>query len=220
MSIKIGIVCEGITDYRVLKHLTESYLRGYDAYVIPLKPKVTPQGSQDGFGSWTGVLEYITGNDGMIFEAINEGCDYVIIHIDTDVCDQYGVSRVSKNPQVLHADVLKRLLAQVHPQFNRRKLIFAIAIDETECWLIPFLSNDSARCSRTHLCISAVNNLYNGEGSIDPKNKNAEAARTVYTNILRKKKKAKEIKAISTYNFGFEYFINSLDRIKANLHTH
>lgn len=39
MSHKIGIVCEGISDYKILKHIVERYLRDYDVYTIPLKPK-------------------------------------------------------------------------------------------------------------------------------------------------------------------------------------
>ena len=91
MSVKIGIVCEGISDYRILKHITERFLREYDAYVIPLKPKETPDGKQDGFGSWQGVLQYIKGEDQMILEAISEGCRFVIVHIDTDVREDYGL---------------------------------------------------------------------------------------------------------------------------------
>lgn len=57
MSVKIGIVCEGISDFKILQYITERYLRDFDAYTIPLKPKETKQGAQDGFGSWQGVLE-------------------------------------------------------------------------------------------------------------------------------------------------------------------
>ena len=70
------------SDYRILKHITERYLREEDAYVIPLKPKESMQGKQDGFGSWQGVLQYISGADQMIQEALNEGCRYVVVHIE------------------------------------------------------------------------------------------------------------------------------------------
>ena len=217
MSIKIGIVCEGISDYRVLKHITECYLRDQDVFTIPLKPKETKQGAQDGFGSWQGVLDYIKGDDQMIVEAIREGCRYVIVHIDTDVREQYDVPVNFESHEELHENVKTRLLRQLHPEFNSDMLIFAIAIHETECWLIPFLTDNKKTCEKTDSCVNAVNRLLKGDGFIDPDNKNAEKVRPIYQNILKQRKKAKDIKAASRYNYGFAYFIDTLDRIKADL---
>ncbi len=214
MSVKIGIVCEGISDYRVLKHITERYLRDEDVYTIPLKPKETKQGKQDGFGSWQGVLEYLHGNDNMLIEAEREGCRYVIVHIDTDVREQYGIREQFTDEASLHRDVMEMIKKQVHPDFDKSKLIFAIAIHETECWLISFLTNDRKLCAKTDSCVGAVNHLIKGDGYIDKDNKNADGAIRVYEKILRNKKKSKDIKTASLHNYGFSHFIETLDRIK------
>ncbi len=214
MSKKIGIVCEGISDYRVLKYITERYLKDKDVYVIPLKPKETASGKQDGFGSWQGVLEYIHGNDQMILEAIREGCHFIIVHIDTDVRTDYGLSSDYENQELLHASVKDLILSKVHPDFNKYKLLFAIAIHETECWLIPFLTDDGKCCSKTVSCVSVVNRLLKGDGYIDKDNKNAEQVQPVYEKILRSLKKPKQIQTASLKNFGFKYFIESLDSIR------
>lgn len=213
MSVKIGIVCEGISDYRILQHITERYLRDMDAYTIPLKPKLTNQGAQDGFGSWQGVLEYIKGDDQMIVEAIREGCRYVIVHIDTDVRKQYGVPEEYDSDEELHANVRNMLLSRLHPEFDSNRLIFAIAIHETECWLLPFLTEDRKICSKVDSCVNAINRLMKGNGFIDKDNKNAEKVRPIYQNILKQKRKAKDIRSVSQYNYGFAYFIDILDRI-------
>lgn len=218
MSIKIGIVCEGISDYRVLKYITERYLRDEDVYVIPLKPKETAQGAQDGFGSWQGVLEYIKGDDQMIVKAVKEGCRYVIVHIDTDVRDQYGVPKDFESEKELHENVKSKLTALVHTDFDTKLLLFAIAIHETECWLIPFLSEDKKSCSKIDSCVNAVNKLLKDKGFIDKDNKNAEKVRPIYQYILNQKRKAKDIKKASAYNYGFAYFIAMLDKIKTDLH--
>lgn len=217
MSVKIGIVCEGISDYRVLKYITERYLRDEDVYVIPLKPKETAQGAQDGFGSWQGVLEYIKGDDQMIGEAIREGCRYVIVHIDTDVRDQYGVPKDFESEEELHGNVKSKLKELVHSDFDQKLLIFAIAILETECWLIPFLTEDKKSCSKIDSCVNAINKLLKDKGFIDKDNKNAEKVRPIYQYILNQKRKAKDIKKASAYNYGFAYFIDMLDRIKLEL---
>ncbi len=55
------------------------------------------------------------------------------------------------------------------------------------------------------------------KGSIDKYNKNAEKVRPIYQSILKQKKKAQDIKGASRYNYGFAYFIDTLERIKADL---
>lgn len=217
MGMKIGIVCEGISDYRVLRHITERYLRDADAYVIPLKPKETRQGKQDGFGGWQGVLEYIQGEDKMILEALKEGCAYVIVHIDTDVRELYGVSRDFETIEKLHEAVREMLADKIHPDFDIEKIVFAIAIDETECWLLSFLSDDNKIVCKTESCVSALNRLLKDKGNIDKDNKNSDRARAAYEFTLKAKKKPKDIKAASLNNYGFAWFIESLDRIKADV---
>ena len=217
MSIRIGIVCEVISDYRVLKHITERYLRDEDAYVVPLKPKETALGRQDGYGGWQGVLEYIAGEDGMMIEAVREGCRYVIVHIDTDVREQYGVPDKFETPESLHKDVTDKLTTLIHPDFNRTLVIFAIAVHETECWLIPFLTDDRKTGCNIDSCVNRVNSLLKSNGYIDKDNKNSDKARKAYEYILKQKRKAKDIKAASLHNYGFASFIRSLDFIKDKL---
>lgn len=216
MGMKIGIVCEGISDYKVLRHITERYLRDEDAYVIPLQPKETEQGKQWGFGGWQGVLEYIKGEDRMILEALEEGCSYVIIHIDTDVREQYGISHGFENMEALHGSVIEMLRNVIHPDFDKDRIIFAIAIHETECWLLSFLSDDQKISCKTDSCVNTLNRLLKDKGNIDKDNKNSDRARVAYDYILRSKKKPKDLKAASINNYGFFYFVESLDKIKAN----
>ena len=85
MSTKIGIVSEGVSDFFILKHIVERYLKEKDVYTIPLKPKVTSKNKQEGFGTWQGVFDYIKGDDNLIVEAVKEGCEYVVVQIDTVV---------------------------------------------------------------------------------------------------------------------------------------
>lgn len=214
--MKIGVVCEGISDYRVLKHITERFLRDLDVYTIPLKPKITSQDKQDGFGSWQGVLEYLTGADGMLTEAVKEGCDYAIVQIDTDVREQYGVDQII--PEALHEAVMEMLLNRLHPDFISEKLIFAITIHETECWLISFLTDNKKDCCRIDGCVNKVNTLLKDKGHINKDQKNTLSAQRAYNYILSKKKKARELREISYSNYGFRFFIDSLDRTKS-LHT-
>ncbi len=99
------------------------------------------------------------GDDQMIVEAIKEGCRYVIVHIDTDVRDEYGVPVDFLSPEELHENVKAMLLSRLHPEFDNNMLIFAIAIHETECWLIPFLTDEKKICVKTESCVNTLNKL-------------------------------------------------------------
>ena len=59
MSKKIGIVSEGVSDFWVLRHIITRYLKDQDLWVLPLNPKQTKDGKQDGPGGWGLVMKYL-----------------------------------------------------------------------------------------------------------------------------------------------------------------
>ena len=217
MSTKIGIVSEGVSDYFILKHIVERYLKEKDVYTIPLKPKVTSKNKQEGFGTWQGVFDYIKGDDNLIVEAVKEGCEYVVVQIDTDVSSQYGVENNPGDVQAFWTAIKDKLTGSVHPGFPKDKLIFAICIQEIECWLIPFVSTIENECQNTDRCLNIVNRHIRTKGSIDKQNKNSQQAQRLYQYILGQKKKPSEIKDCSRYNFGFKELIEQLDEFSAVL---
>ena len=217
MSNKIGVVCEGISDYKIIRHIVERYLRDYDVYTIPLKPKLTAQGKQEGFGTWQGVLNYIAGDDQLIVEAVKEGCKYIIIQIDTDVCEEYGVRKDLNDLGAFYSNVKDKLESTLHQDVDRDIILYAISINEIECWLIPFISTNIDECQNNDRCLNIVNRHVRNLGSIDKHNKNSDGAQRIYDEILRKKKKEQDIHAASRFNIGFSNFIDKLDDIKSSL---
>jgi len=217
MSKKIGIVSEGVSDYYVLKHIVSRYLKEQDFYTIPLNPK-QDKGKQIGFSGWQGVLNYISGTDdkNLFVEALKENCEYVVVQIDTDVCAEYEVEHQTENLSLLWQNVRENLVRRIPADFDKSKLIFAISIDETECWLIPFIDTNRNNCENTNRCVNIVNKDIKRQGLfIDPDNKNSDGARAAYDYILKQKKKPKEIKDCSEYNYGFKKLIEQLDAIVA-----
>jgi soluble cytochrome b562 len=215
--MKIGIVSEGISDYWVLKHIVEIYLKDLEAYTIPLKPK-QKNNKQEGFGTWQGVLEYVAGNDLMIKEAVAEDCVHIIIQIDTDVSNEYGVpfNEGTDTHESLFENVKALIDGRIHTDIKRDIIIYAICIQTLECWLIPFVCNNVGKCSKINNCIATLNN------EIQPQNKhineagdkNSQASQNAYQFILNKKRKAKDIEKCSKYNIGFQKFIEQLDKIR------
>ena len=203
MSKKIGIVSEGVSDFRTLQHIIERYLKskeGEEYYAIRLNPK-EERNKQIGFGTWQGVFRYISGQDdkNLIVEALEEGCEYVMVQIDTDVCEQYQVTHDLTNVEALWKSVRQKLESSVHPEFDKTKLIYAICIDELD------------------RCLNIVNgDLRKKDYFIDKENKNSIGAQKAYEFILKQKKKPKEIKECSEFNYGFKKLIEQLDEISAS----
>lgn len=213
MSTKIGIVSEGVSDYFILKHIIERYLKEKDVYTIPLKPKISAQNKQVGYGTWQGVFDYIKGDDNLIVEAVKEGCEFVVVQIDTDVSLQYGVENKPNEKEPFWNEVKAKLVESVHPDFPKEKLVFAICIQEIECWLIPFVSSSESECQDTDRCLSIVNKHIRTQGSIDKDNKNCSQAQKLYNTILSRKRKPKEIGECSRFNYGFAKFVEQMDEI-------
>ena len=219
MSTKIGVVSEGVSDFFILKHIVERYLKDRDVYTIPLKPKVSAQNKQVGYGTWQGVFEYIKGDDNLIVEAVKEGCEYVVIQIDTDVCNSYGVENNPDNIQAFWNVVKNKLAESVHPNFPKDRLIFAICIQEIECWLIPFVSSVENECKNTYRCLNIVNKHIRTRGGIDKENKNCNQAQQLYKFILNQKRKPKDIVDCAQYNFGFQKFVEQMNAISIHLNA-
>ena len=179
VDLKIGVVAEGVIDYWVIKHVVERFLKDKGAYTVALQPKITTAGKQEGYGGWKKVFEYISQKEYIINLAQIEGCEYVIVQIDTDVCEEYGVEK-SQNLNSIFNSASAKIFETV--------------------------------CSRVDNCINTINYEIRSEGAIDKNNKGSGIH--LYSYILQKKKKPKELQDISKYNLGFYNFIESLKMIK------
>ena len=216
MSKKIGIVSEGVSDFWVLRHIITRYLKDQDLWVLPLNPKQTKDGKQDGPGGWGLVMKYLEDKGKkLMVEALKEDFEYIVVQIDTDVCEEYGVKHDLTDMGVFWQNVCDNLSNRLSEDFDRSKLIFAICIDEIECWLIPFVDTNKKNCESTNRCVNIVNkNIKGKELFIDADNKNSDGAKDAYDYILKQKKKPKDIKECSVHNYGFTKFIEQLDKME------
>lgn len=211
-ELKIGVVAEGISDYWVVKHIVERFLKNKGAYTVPLQPKISPNDRQFGEGGWNKVFTYISNKEYIIDSAQTEDCNYIVVQIDTDVCNEYGVNK-NVTPEILYENVLAKILEKTHDSFDKTKIIPAICIHSIECWLIPFVANDEKKSSKTDNCVNALNREIRTVGTIDNNNKGEAVRQGLYGYILDKKKKTREIEVVAHYNYGFSKFIESLSTV-------
>jgi hypothetical protein len=157
--LKFGIIAEGPTDQKVI----ESILLGYFAdqedepavnYVEPPRPEVP--------GGWANVfssLKLTRHEEALQFN------DFLVIHIDTDVQEEPGfdVPRRAGGKELSVSDRIDRVIARLKTEIAAEfyhayahRILFAIAVDSIECWLLPLLY-DKKKAAKTNGCLESAN---------------------------------------------------------------
>lgn len=211
MAPSIALICEGPTDQAVLRRLLAGVL-GDDVVVNEVQPP-SPMKAGD-FGGWEMVFASI--RDGDVGRAL-EFNDLVLLQIDTDVCERAGfdVSRRVDGRERTEAELVEavrtRLLVavqQADPHVDPAQLLFAVCVDELECWLLLLFDRD-----KTAGCVEAVNRALSkagrkslgSKGSKDPRRYEDEAA------SLRKPKQVAQLRGRSV---SLDLFLAQVDDAK------
>ena len=101
--MKIGIICEGHTDRAVIQNILKG-LKGIDSSEIAaLRPDLSvdetdrSQMSEDNFSNWSLVKSECENQEKIDRFLSIEGNDFVVIQIDADMSDEYGVPKPIKD---------------------------------------------------------------------------------------------------------------------------
>ncbi len=160
-----AIIAEGITDQVVLKNVLLGCVADQDEEpLINFEQPRLDESARNGEhapGGWTLVFRYF--KDGLYKAALQTNA-YLVVHIDTDVSDDYGVPKGAVgDEQALIDRVIARFQELIDPaiwQAHRDRFIFAIAVHEIECWLLPHLFADQpaqkAKKTKTTGCFTAA----------------------------------------------------------------
>ncbi|MCY1004972.1 hypothetical protein OV079_05175 [Nannocystis pusilla] len=113
------------------------------------------------------------------------------------------------------AATIARLVREIGPavyeQFQAR-LLFAVAVESTECWLLPLYYGDNHR-KKTINCLRTLNEALKGqEGfSIDVNQKQVK----YYRKIVKRLGKRKDVEAHARHNSSFGRFLASLEPLRS-----
>lgn len=217
--MNIYIITEGTSEQNIIRHIAERYLENVN---LNGEPETNKHGRQIGYGGWAKVLEACCVQR---FEEILSFNDFIIIQIDTDVCEEVGFDikkTNTDNTPKSHADLyieikdkLLEKLTEEEKDLYSDKLIFAICFEEIECWLLPIYYTNNDKC-KTVGCLNKLNTaLTRKHGDVIPEDKkNTPESQRKYRTILRDGfKKKKDIKDHSRHNHGFVQFVAQLDTI-------
>ena len=214
----VGLICEGVSEFNVLETILNRFLG--DSYVInPIQPEIREDKGvrmQEGAGGWSRVIPLC---NPMRRKEILDHNDYLVIQLDSDACEPYGVSPLDadnrkKTDEELLKDIIKYLESKIFEdgmEDDRSRVIFAICIDETECWLLPLVYSDKRKCAN-HNCLFLLNEALRKKDSatVSEKDKNSPNSRKAYRSILKMIKKKADVERISKENVGFIQFVEGL----------
>ena len=166
--ISFAVIAEGLTDQIVIENILFGLFQGSETE--PVVNYIQPLPGAGAHAGWSQVFKSLQERrDHIGALQIN---DYLVIHIDTDVQEEPGfdVPR-RRGDQELSIEqrvsgVIERLQKEMDPEFltaYSRRLLFAIAVDSIECWLLPLLINDGQKAAKTTGCFAAANDALRKE---------------------------------------------------------
>ena len=222
----IGLIAEGVTDVTAIKHIVGRYLQN-NVNISPLQPKVVMKAGQlrqdeTSEGGWAEVLSHCSDETFKDFFNSNASNQYIIIQIDTDSCEHYGISpldntNAKKDYPVLAREIRNVLLSKLSPAVRaiyENKVIFAICGDEMECWLLPLMMPSlSSNKMCINNCVYHLNQIIGKEGyCVVPDDKNSPRSQLAYSYVLRQMKK-KSLEYMRAHTSGLDEFLRQLDNV-------
>jgi len=213
-------ITEGITDQIVIKNILAGYFSP-DITITWLQPleDETDENRSKNIGGWSLVFKYCESEE---FREAFQSNQYVIIQIDTDVLitahvseeyriqsqDQDGKFSAEKIIEIVTQKFESTIGKEFYREYQNR-IILAIAVHSTECWLLPLYYSDN-RQGKLINCLDTLNQeLKRKEGyTVDPNSKNTD----YYRKISSKYNKKKELPKYYPKNPSFKCFIEEIEK--------
>lgn len=215
--MKFGIICEGVTDFHVLKHVIQAYFD--DPVILPIQPNLDETHNKTAtgtFGGWELVAKYLKSDH---FEDAILAADFVVVQIDTDVCEHinFGVAPISladSDHQSFYENIRLKLIEWMDSyaadtyDFYKDKIIFAISVHSLECWLLAYHGTKKCKITGCDTELSAV--MRKKKKSLNTVTKNVQE----YIEHSRDLRRKRNHPSIIAKSLSFEKFIQQLSFIK------
>lgn len=214
MDLRLALITEGASEYRILKHILQCYC-SEEPEINQIQPQIVGN-KQMSVGGWREVLRFCENRESDLLEILKYN-DYIIIQIDTDMCQisPYDVPKLDSfgkplSEEALWLSVQQRILNALPVSIPKEKIILAICIDMIECWLLPVYATNAKYACRTNNCLVHLNNDLRRNNIHIITDKNSTEAHRIYDTILKSLRKRKDIDHYSSFHFGFHQFVDAL----------
>jgi hypothetical protein len=176
--IEFRLICEGQTDHAVIKNILFGYFSDPDLIIKALQPDIDETNKEtlkpkhenppESFGNWYKVFDYC-GSE-RFFRAFDDKNTFFVVQIDTDCADDKNYDVKTKNEQRGKLPV-NEVVNNVKQKFenlfiekfgddfldkNKHRILYAISVDEIECWLLPLYYIDQNKAA-TNNCFYKLN---------------------------------------------------------------
>jgi hypothetical protein len=216
MTPSFAVIAEGPSDFEVLRYILAGFFADPDVVVNQLQPAVDATTGRSSPGGWYEVFRFIGSSK---FTGAFERADFVVIHIDTDVCEaHFGVARRhpdghERTAEEMLTATIERLVHAIDPAVfsaYQLRIIFAVAVESIECWLLPLVYNDKRREKLVN-CLGSLNSALSVQKgfSIDPADKQVK----YYRKFVRDLGKRKTLDACWPHNPSFRSLIQVLEAL-------
>ncbi len=142
--MRIGVICEGHTDRAVIRNILKGLKDIDSSQIVPLRPVYSvdetdlAQMAVDNYSNWSLVKTECENQNKIDHFLSMEGHDFVIIHIDADCSDEYGVPKPVKNAnysEKMRDAIIVKINEWLGNSFQGQ-ILYAVAIEETEAWVL------------------------------------------------------------------------------------
>jgi hypothetical protein len=220
--LTFGVIAEGPTDQTVIENILLGYFEEQEdepdiRYIQPPRPLTkTPAG-------WGHVFKSLERKD---YEGALQYNDYLVIHIDTDVQEEPGfdVPRQEKGKNLSVSDRVDRVIARLtqdidvrFSQANAHRILFAIAVDTIECWLLPLLHRNK-KAAKTTGCLESANQALR-KADRDALSAGENKFIRAYEKAASDYRKRKTLIELHGKNPSLELFIKQLETLQGMLTT-
>jgi hypothetical protein len=163
-------------------------------------------------GGWSLVVRYLRDRKYLQALQLNR---FVVIQIDSDIAGELGVSRpaAASDAQIVEL-IIAKLCSEIAAEDLagvRDRLLFAIGVDEIECWLLPavFDRSDKRMLSKATGCLEAINRKLRKDNQVllsSGEHKDPQR----YRRLSEKYRRRRDVEAAAT-NAGFIRFLEQLE---------
>ena len=179
-----GLITEGLTDQIVIENILAGYFNNPDLNIRPLQPErdKDDENKFTGYGSWSQVFAYCRSRD---FRESFQFNDYIIIQIDTDTSQDYGIPQQDENGDLIPEKLIEKVIAKFKQEIGedfyskfQQRIIWAISVHSLECWLLPLYYKNNKK-SKFKSCLKTLNKELVKQHSFTIDAKNPEYYRTI-----------------------------------------
>jgi hypothetical protein len=212
--VNIGIIAEGDTDFVALQNILIGYFdKDVTGYINQLQPK------RGQMGGWSRVLNYCETTN---FKNDFVDNDFMVIQVDTDKSFElpFDVAHEQNGKKLSVQELIENVKERFKKSFesafgvdffpnHSHRILFAIAVHETECWLLPlhYLKEKEG---------GSIKNCYE---TLNKKVKGLQKTYKIYDALSDDFTTPKKLEKASQANPSFKIFIENELKIKIPQNT-